>query len=665
MKAIAHRGYSHYFPENTLLALEEAFKLGIKLAEVDVNSTQDGRLVLFHDQPTMHRTSNGQNFIERSTFEEISQLDYGTWKDEAFAGTPVTPIEDGLLLAEQYDAQLYLDTKGFHPELYAQALQSTGVSPIRFCPAMGKREEIEEFKSLCPQTPFVFFGSWIVLEEMLPESERTGNELSIKELAENDCQAVEIFFETALNNTPEFQKLRDLLHVRGIELWVFTTNDSEQFKKIADVGVDGIETDLPWEMSRMYCEGMPIKTPIPGRTTGNWNFENGTTYGVGVGSQMLSFNFDDSFAEQSYTISSSSSFGLPQIENQDVNVMAVPALRPGNGLMVYTNFTPTGYADLHYDYTLIMDIFYPQSAVGKWVSLIQTNPENFNDGDLFIDPEGDVGINNDYHGPLNVGEWNRLIFSVTRETIVKYINGEYVGSNEIEGNRWSLINNFPGGNKQGFHLFADNDDETAEMFLSALQIRNYPVSQNEAERLGEVKAEGIKNMNSTLYDISSSDLSQNSLLIDRYNQIIYVEGGELLDPRLNFVYRHSYDGTDDLVKAGNYDISHDAIRVYAEDDYYFTDYNFCYQGKLFLATEEHLESFEVYPNPSRGKLTIQRNEASTAKVNILNSTGQHLSNYDLNTQSGDFDLSELHDGLYYISVESEGHVTTKRWVKQN
>ena len=32
--AIAHRGYSEFYPENTLVAVEEAFKRGIKYCEI-------------------------------------------------------------------------------------------------------------------------------------------------------------------------------------------------------------------------------------------------------------------------------------------------------------------------------------------------------------------------------------------------------------------------------------------------------------------------------------------------------------------------------------------------------------------------------------------------------------------------------------------------------
>ena len=46
---VAHRGYSSQYPENTLLAIEQAFIAGACFVECDVQLTQDGVPVLLHD----------------------------------------------------------------------------------------------------------------------------------------------------------------------------------------------------------------------------------------------------------------------------------------------------------------------------------------------------------------------------------------------------------------------------------------------------------------------------------------------------------------------------------------------------------------------------------------------------------------------------------------
>ena len=66
----AHRGASVTHPENTLVALEEAIRLGAHMLEFDVTLTRDEQLVLMHDA-TVDRTTDGTGPIERLTLEEV------------------------------------------------------------------------------------------------------------------------------------------------------------------------------------------------------------------------------------------------------------------------------------------------------------------------------------------------------------------------------------------------------------------------------------------------------------------------------------------------------------------------------------------------------------------------------------------------------------------
>jgi glycerophosphoryl diester phosphodiesterase len=46
---IAHRGWSARYPENTMSAIRAAIRLGVDMVEIDVQETRDGELVVFHD----------------------------------------------------------------------------------------------------------------------------------------------------------------------------------------------------------------------------------------------------------------------------------------------------------------------------------------------------------------------------------------------------------------------------------------------------------------------------------------------------------------------------------------------------------------------------------------------------------------------------------------
>jgi len=94
----AHRGASAHAPENTLAALDMAIALGADMAEVDVQPTADGRLVIFHDDE-LGRTTDGTGPLAERTLDELRRLDAGAWFDAAWAGQRIPTLDEVLELA--------------------------------------------------------------------------------------------------------------------------------------------------------------------------------------------------------------------------------------------------------------------------------------------------------------------------------------------------------------------------------------------------------------------------------------------------------------------------------------------------------------------------------------------------------------------------------------
>jgi len=92
-----HRGDRTNFPENTMPAFRAAVELGLDAIETDVRRTKDGHLVLIHDRDVV-RTTDGEGFVDEMTLAQIKALDAGSWKGEAFRGTPVPTAEEFLEL---------------------------------------------------------------------------------------------------------------------------------------------------------------------------------------------------------------------------------------------------------------------------------------------------------------------------------------------------------------------------------------------------------------------------------------------------------------------------------------------------------------------------------------------------------------------------------------
>ena len=110
-KLEGHRGYSDKYPENTLLAFEEAGKRreysGI---ETDVHRTSDGVFVLMHDS-TIDRTTNGTGKPSAYTYEELQAfyIDGGNGWDAKYANQLKIPkLTEYLAICRKYGKIPYI-----------------------------------------------------------------------------------------------------------------------------------------------------------------------------------------------------------------------------------------------------------------------------------------------------------------------------------------------------------------------------------------------------------------------------------------------------------------------------------------------------------------------------------------------------------------------------
>jgi len=100
---VAHHGASARAPENTLAALAAAVADGADLVGFDVRRTQDGVLVLLHDE-TLDRTTDARLVYPRRapgrvadfTLAELGRLDAGSWKDTGSAGERVPTLTEAM-----------------------------------------------------------------------------------------------------------------------------------------------------------------------------------------------------------------------------------------------------------------------------------------------------------------------------------------------------------------------------------------------------------------------------------------------------------------------------------------------------------------------------------------------------------------------------------------
>lgn len=113
INSVNHRGYGDA-PENTLAAYRMSKEKGFTMVECDVSFTKDNQAVLLHDD-TVNRTSNINSKdkvkISDMTLEEVRELDFGSWKNEKYAGEKIPTYQEFIDLCVELELYPYIEIK--------------------------------------------------------------------------------------------------------------------------------------------------------------------------------------------------------------------------------------------------------------------------------------------------------------------------------------------------------------------------------------------------------------------------------------------------------------------------------------------------------------------------------------------------------------------------
>lgn len=109
-KIFAHRGASHFAPENTMPAFELAYETGAEGIETDVHLTKDLVPVLIHDEH-LKRTTNGIGYIKDYTFNELVKLDAGSWFSDEFSSARIISLDEFLQWSKSKRLSLNIELK--------------------------------------------------------------------------------------------------------------------------------------------------------------------------------------------------------------------------------------------------------------------------------------------------------------------------------------------------------------------------------------------------------------------------------------------------------------------------------------------------------------------------------------------------------------------------
>ena len=218
----AHRGASGEYPENTLLAFEEAIKQGANLLEIDVRACKTGELVVIHDA-TVDRTTNGRGIVADLTLEELKNLDAGQ-------GQQISTLGEALdILDKRIAINIEIKGKGVAKSLAATLktyIEDRGWPKDFFIITSFDRKEFHEFSKVNPGVHLSILAGKNPLD-ILMRAKRYGA------------------YSVHLAKPYMRRWIIKAFQKRNFKVFTYTLNSIWEIGRAKQMGVDGIFSDYP------------------------------------------------------------------------------------------------------------------------------------------------------------------------------------------------------------------------------------------------------------------------------------------------------------------------------------------------------------------------------------------------------------------------------------
>ncbi len=224
MDVTAHRGLSVEYPENTMLAFIGAKEVNADWIELDVQQTLDNVLVVMHDSNLKRTTGVDKNTWE-TTYEEIKDLDAGSFLSESFKDARIPTLEEVIIYAKENNMKLNIE------------LKPTG------------KEKLFEKNVLNLITKYDFVSNCVVTSqvyEVLENVKKINKDVKtvyVMSLAYGDITSLQDADSFSIEASSINKSLVKKIHNAGKEVYGWTVNNKDSINKMIEYNVDNIITD--------------------------------------------------------------------------------------------------------------------------------------------------------------------------------------------------------------------------------------------------------------------------------------------------------------------------------------------------------------------------------------------------------------------------------------
>jgi glycerophosphoryl diester phosphodiesterase len=228
----AHRGASGHAPENTLSSIQTAINMNADIAEIDVQETADGEIILLHDG-SLKRTTGLDTNIWQLNYQDISELDAGSWFHKKFEGEKIPKLSDIIdTIKGKIKLNIELKTNKHEKELAERTVEvvkqknfqdecfftSFDYNQIRRVKEMDSTLKAGLIFSKIPDSPDIFTSDFEILSVHYSLVDRA-------------------FIDKAYENKKE------------VHVW--TVNSEDEMQRLINLGVTSIITDYPDRLKRI------------------------------------------------------------------------------------------------------------------------------------------------------------------------------------------------------------------------------------------------------------------------------------------------------------------------------------------------------------------------------------------------------------------------------
>ncbi len=228
----AHRGAKSAAPENTLPAFAKALEMGVAGIELDVHVSKDGQLAVIHDF-SVNKTTNRRGQVYRFTSTQLAKMDAGSHFSPEFAGIGV-PMLDQVFDLVGNRCLVNVEIKSNSPtggeetdilarmieqrKLYEQVIVSS-FNPITLIRLHAITPKVQLGFLYYQPMPTFLLNAWCT-SIMQPRALHPYHKLIDAEMV-------------------------DYARSKGCLVNTWTVNDLDEAKRLADLGVDVIMSDVP------------------------------------------------------------------------------------------------------------------------------------------------------------------------------------------------------------------------------------------------------------------------------------------------------------------------------------------------------------------------------------------------------------------------------------